>query len=248
MKMIDLSTKKHVGPCADLFYTYIFSNTKEKEFIEALCRLLGCFETQRKGQPAHNAHAAIMDMKENLREYLFEDAEVLAQFDPAANSLEEVVLCYPAVYALALFRMSHILYNNDQRMPARLLTEYAHGKTAIDIHPGAVIGKRFFLDHGTGVVIGESTHIKDDVSLYQGVTLGAKRITKALQNRKRHPTVEENVIIYSNATVLGGDTVIGKGSTISGNVFLTESVPPNSFVYAQHNVTIKSKHERSSGT
>lgn len=222
-------------PCADLFYTYVFSNTKEREFIESLRCLLQHFSSEKEPENL------IMSQIEQLREYLFEDAEMLAKFDPAADCVEEVIISYPAVYALAVFRMSHLFYNVGQKIVARLLTECAHGKTAIDIHPGATIGRRFFLDHGTGVVIGESTVIKDGVSVYQGVTLGAKRVTKALKNIKRHPTVEENVIIYSNATVLGGDTVIGRDSIISGNVFLTESVPPNSIVYALHDIKIKAR-------
>ncbi len=234
-KYIDMSLRQYVAPCADAFYVYIFSNTQEEQFVHSLRNLLSCFNGDTL------CEQKVLRKTDILREYLFEDASSLASFDPAATSLQEVLLCYPAMYAIAIFRMAHILYTLNEPLVARMLTEHAHSKTAIDIHPGATIGRRFFLDHGTGVVIGESTVIKDNVSLYQGVTLGAKRVEKALKGVKRHPTVEENVIIYSNATILGGDTVIGKDSIINGNVFLTESVPPNSIVYALHDIKIKNK-------
>lgn len=168
-----------------------------------------------------------------LREQLNEDVVAAYEGDPAAKSVEEVVFSYPAVEAITAYRVAHVLYEEDVPMIPRIIAEYAHGKTGIDIHPGARIGRRFFIDHGTGVVVGETAVIGDNVKLYQGVTLGALSVprctsTDEMRRRKRHPTLEDNVTIYSGATILGGDTVIGAGSVIGGNVWLTHSVPPGS--------------------
>jgi serine O-acetyltransferase len=141
-----------------------------------------------------------------------------------------VVVAYPGFRAIALFRLAHVLHGAGVPLLPRLMTELGHRETGIDIHPAARIGRAFSIDHGTGVVIGETTVIGDGVKLYQGVTLGAASVQKALANRKRHPTVEDGVVIYANATILGGDTVIGAGSVIGGNVWLTRSVPPGSVV------------------
>ncbi len=148
--------------------------------------------------------------------------------DPAARSDEEVILAYPCIEAIMVHRIAHELWNAGVAMIPRMMSEYIHGKTGIDIHPAAVIGDSFFIDHGTGVVIGETTIVGKNVKLYQGVTLGALSVQKELANKKRHPTIEDDVTIYAGATILGGDTVVGKGSVIGGNVWLVESVPPNS--------------------
>jgi len=167
-----------------------------------------------------------------LRALLAEDVEAAFEGDPAAKSYAEIVLAYPALRAIAFYRIAHELHLLGIPMVPRLITEYAHERTGIDIHPGARIGHRFFIDHGTGVVIGETCEIGDRVRLYQGVTLGALTTRKgqALRGVKRHPTLEEDVTIYAGATILGGNTVIGRGSVIGGNVWLTESVPPGSKV------------------
>lgn len=165
------------------------------------------------------------------------DAEAILDFDPAAESLEEVIQAYPGFYAIAIHRISHFFYLNKQSLLARIFSEIAHEKTGIDIHPGANIGNSFAIDHGTGIVIGETTEIGDRVKIYQGVTLGAMSVSKKLASKKRHPTIEDDVIIYGNATILGGDTIIGKNSIIGGNVWLTDSVPENSIV--QHKSEIK---------
>jgi serine O-acetyltransferase len=170
---------------------------------------------------------------------LLKDASAIQDFDPAARSLGEVVIAYPGFYAIMVYRLSHVLYQLNIPIIPRLMSEYAHTLTGIDIHPGATIGESFFIDHGTGVVIGETTIIKNHVKIYQGVTLGALQVKKSLANVKRHPTVEDNVVIYSSATILGGDTVIGKGSVIGGNVWLTSSVAANSIVYHTHKVKIR---------
>jgi serine O-acetyltransferase len=162
------------------------------------------------------------------------NSDVLAAYDgdPAAKSVEEVVFSYPAIEAITAYRVAHVLYQERVEMIPRIISEYAHSKTGIDIHPGAQIGERFFIDHGTGVVIGETSVIGRNVKIYQGVTLGALSIPRggdaALRSGRRHPTIEDNVTIYSGATILGGDTVIGAGSVIGGNVWIVHSVPPHS--------------------
>ena len=183
-----------------------------------------------------------------LRARLNED--VLAAFagDPAATSVEEIIFSYPAIQAITTHRIAHELYREEVPMIPRILSEHAHGKTGIDIHPGAQIGRRFFVDHGTGVVIGETCVIGSNVKLYQGVTLGALSLPRdnegvLIRHRKRHPTIEDNVTIYSGATILGGETVIGEGSVIGGNVWLVESVPPGSKVVYDVQLT----HSRTEG-
>lgn len=169
------------------------------------------------------------------------DAQELVNNDPASNNIEEVYLAYPGFYAIAIYRFSHELFKLDTPVIPRLMSEYAHSKTGTDIHPGATIGKYFFIDHATGTVIGETCVIKDHVKIYQGVTLGALQVEKSMKNTKRHPTVEDNVTIYANATILGGNTVIGKNSIIGGNVWITESIPENSLVYHKPETKLKTK-------
>jgi len=170
------------------------------------------------------------------------DVEACYQGDPAAVSYIEIIRSYPGFYAVYIYRIAHALYTLNVSLIPRILTEYAHQKTGIDIHPGAKIEQSFFIDHGTGVVIGETCIIGNHVKIYQGVTLGALSIDKNMAGIRRHPQVEDNVIIYSGATILGGDTIIGEGSIIGGNVWITKSVPPKSRVYhlADNNQIIKS--------
>lgn len=174
-----------------------------------------------------------------LHESLLEDAHAILENDPAAISLKEVKIAYPGFYAIAVYRFANQLLKQDVQLLPRLWTEYAHSKTGIDIHPGAKIGKRFFIDHGTGIVIGESCIIGDDVKLYQGVTLGALSVSKSEANKQRHPTIGDRVVIYSNATILGGETTIGHDSIIGGNVWLTHSIEPHSRVFHQSQIKIK---------
>jgi serine O-acetyltransferase len=169
------------------------------------------------------------------------DAQELVNNDPASNTIEEVYLAYPGFYAIAIYRFSHELLILNTPLIPRLMSEYAHSKTGTDIHPGATIGKSFFIDHATGTVIGETCVIKDYVKIYQGVTLGALQVSKELRNTKRHPTVENNVTIYANATILGGETVIGENCIIGGNVWITKSVPKNSLVYHSAEMKLKPK-------
>ena len=169
------------------------------------------------------------------------DARCIMNHDPAARSVDEVYLAYPGFFAIAVYRFSHEFYKIDMPLIPRMMSEYAHRLTGIDINPGAQIGSPFFIDHGTGVVIGETTIIKDNVKIYQGVTLGALQVSKEMQDKKRHPTVEDNVTIYANATILGGETVIGKNCTIGGNVWITESIPENMLVYHTPETKLKPK-------
>ncbi len=161
------------------------------------------------------------------------EQDILAMYegDPAAKSREEIIMSYPGFFAIASYRIAHFLYNQKVPVLPRMITEIAHQYTGIDIHPGAKIGLGFCIDHGTGIVIGETTTIGNHVKIYQGVTLGALSINKTDANIKRHPTIEDGVVVYAGATILGGETVIGKNSIIGGNVWLTKSVPPNSKVY-----------------
>lgn len=154
-----------------------------------------------------------------------EDALTLLEHDPAAQSLDEVILSYPGFMAVASYRIAHALLKEGVPLLPRLMTEYAHKETGIDIHPGARIGRRFFIDHGTGVVIGGTAIIGDNVKLYQGVTIGALKVDVKDRDTKRHPTLEDGVIVYASATILGGETVVGEGSIVGGNVWLTRSVP-----------------------
>ena len=170
---------------------------------------------------------------------LLKDAELYSKCDPASHSMEEVILSYPGFYALVVYRMAHVLYKLDVPLLPRLISEYAHNQTGIEIHPGATIGRNFYIDHGTGIVIGETVVIGTDVKIYQGVTLGATYVDKGLSGTKRHPTIEDHVIIYAGSTILGGDTVIGHHTVIGGNVWLTESVPPYSTVYHKPDIRIK---------
>lgn len=158
------------------------------------------------------------------------DVEAAYSGDPAAYSKEEIIITYPGFYATCVYRLAHTLHKLDVPLIPRLMSEYAHEKTGIDIHPAAVIGENFFIDHGTGVVIGETSLIGKNVKIYQGVTLGALSVKKKLQSVKRHPTIEADVVIYANSTILGGETVIGQGSVIGGNTWITESVPAHSLI------------------
>lgn len=180
--------------------------------------------------------AAFLERMPDVRALLMTDAQAIHAGDPAAESLDEVILAYPGFMATAVHRLAHELYRLKVPVAPRVLSEWAHRETGIDIHPGAQIGASFAIDHGTGIVIGESSVIGERVKVYQGVTLGALAVSKQLANRKRHPTVENDVVIYANATILGGNTVVGAGSIIGGNVWLTSSVPPRSVV--QFNSTV----------
>lgn len=175
-----------------------------------------------------------------IHDNLWKDAQAIYDGDPAAESIDEVILAYPGFMAITIYRIAHELYKLEVPILPRIFSEYAHQTTGIDIHPGAEIGDSFCIDHGTGIVIGETAEIGKNVKIYQGVTLGALSVDKKLSKKKRHPKIEENVVIYAQAVILGGKTVIGKNSVIGGNVWLTETVPPNSVVYHKSEVRFKS--------
>ncbi|TZF83890.1 serine acetyltransferase [Pedobacter sp. BS3] len=173
-----------------------------------------------------------------LHRILNTDVSAIMEGDPAARSEFEIIRTYPGFFAICFYRLAHELFKLDIPLLPRILTEYAHSKTGIDIHPGADIGEYLYIDHGTGIVIGETTKVGNHVKLYQGVTLGALSVDKSMSSVKRHPTVEDNVIIYSGATILGGDTVIGRDSIIGGNVWITKSVAPGSTVYHKAEIRV----------
>jgi serine O-acetyltransferase len=177
---------------------------------------------------SHKTALAFIESLPRVAAILATDIRAALRGDPATKSPDEVIFCYPGLLATVIFRLAHELYLLEVPIIPRIMAEYAHSLTGIDIHPGATIGSSFFIDHGTGVVIGETTIIGDNVRIYQGVTLGALSLPRnageEMRNKKRHPTIEDNVIIYANTTILGGETIIGEGSIIGGNIWLTESV------------------------
>jgi serine O-acetyltransferase len=199
------------------------------EVGESLARLARSIATLHEAMPERLVERFLAALPE-VHQRLEEDAQAIFDGDPAARSVDEVILTYPGFYAIAVYRVAHALHRIGLPLLPRLLTEHAHEKTGVDIHPGATIGRRFCIDHGTGIVIGETTVIGDDVKLYQGVTLGALTVDKALADKKRHPTLEDGVVIYAGATILGGNTIVGSRSIVAGNAFITQSVPPNSIV------------------
>lgn len=195
---------------------------------EATCKGETC-----RQRAANLVHSLIAEIPE-IRRIASTDIQAALEGDPAAKSIEEIILAYPGFEAILVHRIAHFLFKQGLPLIPRIMSEYIHGKTGIDIHPGAKIGEFFFIDHGTGVVIGETTTIGRNVKIYQGVTLGALSVHKSMADKKRHPTIEDRVTIYAGATILGGKTIIGNDSTIGGNVWLTESVPPGSLIYNQY--------------
>lgn len=225
-----------------LFYTLFDIDTPVEENLHLLESLfdelvaLACWEVDKPCAELWGKYIATLP---DVLEKLNMDAEATVNCDPASLSIEEVYMAYPGFYAIAIYRLAHELHKKGFPLVPRLMTEYAHRQTGVDINPGAVIGDSFHIDHGTGVVIGETAIIKNDVKIYQGVTLGGLYVAKSLQKTKRHPTIESNVTIYANATILGGNTIIGENSTIGGNAWVTSSVPANSTVFHTSEIKIK---------
>lgn len=211
--------------------------------VKAILRLL----PHKSGRSADKASEEFFCRLPEIHRKLWLDAEAINLGDPAAESVEEVILAYPGFLAIAIYRIAHEFYLMGVPIFPRLLTEYAHELTGIDIHPGATIGTSFFIDHGTGIVVGETTLIGNNVKLYQGVTLGALSVDKSMAKTKRHPTIEDNVIIYAQAVILGGETVVGHDSIVGGNSWLTKSVPPYSFVYHETKVNVRTPDETNGG-
>ena len=186
-------------------------------------------EPEEAAARADRTTCGFFEQLPEIQRLLLTDVQAGFDGDPAAKSKEEIIFSYPGLFAIYVYRLAHVLYKEEIPFIPRVMSEYAHGRTGIDINPGATIGEYFFIDHGTGVVVGETTEIGNNVKLYQGVTLGAlsTRMGQQLANVKRHPTIRDNVTIYSNSTVLGGETVVGENTIIGGNTFITESIPAN---------------------
>jgi serine O-acetyltransferase len=242
-----LPPKQEVNHFAEGMFDFLFpincpqprkASVQYVNLSDQLARLLDPLDVDAKAV-TEDFFAALPALYERLRE----DAEATMAFDPAATSLEEVITTYPGFYAITIHRLAHQLVQLGVPLLPRMLTEYAHSKTGIDIHPAAQIGHSFFIDHGTGIVIGATAKIGDNVKIYQGVTLGALQVEKSLANTKRHPTIEDDVIIYANATILGGETVVGHHSILGGNVWITRSLPPYSRVYHESKVSVRNKHD-----
>lgn len=213
--------------------------SKEKELqleLESFFLQLNYSEAE-----ANEKQLSFFEALPDLHQILLEDLNTVLEFDPSARSKNEVLIAYPGFFAITAHRIAHELWKSKAAILPRLIAENAHSKTGIDIHPGAQIGKRFFIDHGTGIVIGETSKIGNDVKIYQGVTLGALSVSREKVEEKRHPTIEDKVVIYANATILGGKTVIGRGAVIGGNVWITSSIPAQSLVYHKSEIIVKDK-------
>ena len=216
--------------------TKLFSNLASQAVLSIQHDCLrydqACTQCKQRG---HEIALEFIRALPEIRNVLSGDVRAAMEGDPASSSHDEIIFSYPGLFAIMVYRMAHKLSELEVPLIPRIMTEYAHSLTGIDIHPGAIIGKNFFIDHGTGVVIGETARIGERVRIYQGVTLGALSVPREggdrLRNKKRHPTIEDDVIIYANATILGGETVIGARSIIGGNVWLTESVPADTKVF-----------------
>lgn len=230
-----------------LFYTLFDSKAPlnesidelEKQFIEIAT--IACKKPQDLCNRTWNV---FLEKLPSVLENLKNDANYILENDPASNDIEEIYLAYPGFYAIAIYRLSHELYLLDLLLFSRLMSEYAHRITGTDIHAGATIASPFFIDHATGIVIGETSVIEKNVKIYQGVTLGALSVSKEMKNSKRHPTVEKNVCIYANATILGGNTVIGKNSVVGGNSWVTRSIPHDSIVLNTTTTEVKVKEKK----
>lgn len=230
---VEIFTKK-------LFYSLFDSDFKAENYVFLENTFLKITE-KLKVQNNQQLWDEFQSHFETIQYKLSLDAVAIAENDPAAKSLEEVYLAYPGFHATAIYRLSHELYKLNVPILPRMMSEYGHGLTGVDIHPGATIGSSFFIDHATGIVIGETTIIKDHVKIFQGVTLGGIQVKKSLSSTKRHPTIEDNVTIYANATILGGNVVVGANSIVGANVCLTESVPENSILTYQKEFKIRTR-------
>ncbi len=239
-------TEVFVDGMIDLLFPFrtgsVFSREEISDKLEGFEKELGGLLTPLKKSIEGDVEkicAAFFKQVPDIYDAMLKDAEAFTSFDPASESIEEIILCYPGFFAIAIYRLAHGLHGLGVPILPRIMCEYAHGKTGVDIHPGASIGESFFIDHGTGTVIGETAVIGNNVKIYQGVTLGALFVRKELAKQKRHPSIEDNVIIYARSTILGGNTIIGHDSVIGGNVWLTESVLPNSVVYQKHHAVVR---------
>ncbi|MDO6801537.1 serine O-acetyltransferase [Wenyingzhuangia sp. 1_MG-2023] len=232
---LNYSVKTSVEDFTQKIFGVLFDDTidleqgfKELEVLFKNAAKISCLSTK---EVCNKAWLIFSEKLPSILEDLNKDASYFMESDPAARRIEEIYFAYPGFYAIAIHRLSHEIYNLKLYLFARLMSEYAHSQTGTDIHPGATIHAPVFIDHATGIVIGETCIIEPKVKIYQGVTLGALSVTKDKQDKKRHPTVKSNVCIYANATILGGETIVGENSIIGGNVWVTKSTPENSVVY-----------------
>ena len=230
-----------------LFYTLFDSNAPLNQSIdelETLFKKIAKIANKKSEGLCDSIWEQFVEKLPSVLDNLNQDAAYILENDPASNSIDEVYLAYPGFHAIAIYRLSHELYLLDMLLFSRLMSEYAHRITGTDIHAGATIASPFFIDHATGIVIGETTIIEENVKIYQGVTLGALSVSKEMKNDKRHPTVEKNVCIYANATILGGETVIGQNSIVGGNSWVTKSIPADSTVLNTTTTEVKIKEKR----
>ncbi|MGM0688150.1 MAG: serine O-acetyltransferase EpsC [Bacillota bacterium] len=230
-KLDPINLNFHIGQSVTQLYSMMAEQVVSSIRHDCMRYNLTCRECIENG---YDITLKVLEKIPEIRHTLTTDVQAAYDGDPAARSYDEIIFSYPGIYAITIYRVAHLLYRFDVPLLPRIMTEYAHSQAGIDIHPGAVIGERFVIDHGTGVVIGETATIGKDVRIYQGVTLGALSLPRGaggkLRGQKRHPDIEDNVIIYSGATILGGNTTIGARSVIGGNVWITESVPPDTQV------------------
>ncbi|NMC41633.1 MAG: serine acetyltransferase [Bacteroidales bacterium] len=238
-------TIKLIGDVTTFMYpafTGMHKTCRTKRKVQrSLCRVLSSVASNLSDPPGVVADR-FTEALEDIKKKADADACYIMEGDPAATSVEEVIITYPGFYAILVYRLANKLALLEVPLIPRIMTEYAHSLTGIDIHPGAVIDSPFFIDHGTGVVIGETSVIGKRVKIYQGVTIGALSVSKSMAGTKRHPTIEDDVIIYAGSTILGGDTVIGHDSIIGGNVWLTSPVPPYSLVYHENVIRIRERN------
>ncbi|HYA00738.1 MAG TPA: serine O-acetyltransferase [Candidatus Binatia bacterium] len=245
-----LPSRRRVDSYVDSFAELLFpehgaaSGSTEGQLLTGVTllrsELASLLRTVLPRQRATHVATEVIRLLPELHDRLEADAAAIVDGDPAARSIDEVIAAYPGFLAITVHRLAHELHRLGAPLLPRLLSEAAHTRTGIDIHPGATIGQALCIDHGTGIVVGETAVVGDHVKLYQGVTLGALSVAKSAAGMRRHPTVQDRVVIYANATVLGGDTVVGHDSVIGGNVWLTTSVPPHSFVYHTSRIQVHS--------
>jgi serine O-acetyltransferase len=234
-KLDPVNLSFNIGQCVIQLFSMLSEQVTSGIRHDCTRNNMTCQECNDKGL---EISLKVLESIPSIRRSLALDVQAAFEGDPAAKSYDEIIFSYPGIFAITVYRTAHVIYELGVPMLPRIMSEYAHSKTGIDIHPGAHIGESFVIDHGTGVVIGETTTIGKNVRIYQGVTLGALSLSKEaceeLREKKRHPTIEDDVIIYSGATILGGDTVIGARAVIGGNVWLTESVPPDTRVLMEN--------------
>ena len=246
-KLTKSNIKYFLGDTLHSLYTRLVEEVDKS--LRYVCRRIKECPTDICKDRAQVVAKELLETIPNIRKLLAGDVQAAYVGDPAAKSAAEIIMSYPCVFATATYRIAHELYVRGVPTIPRIMSEYAHSRTGIDIHPGARIGKNFFVDHGTGVVIGETTVIGDNVRIYQGVTLGGQSFSRneisKLRGKKRHPTIEDGVTIYAGATILGGKTVVGKGAVVGGNVWITSSIPSNTTVTLEFpNLTYKTKKAR----